>query len=57
MGTESIGSKNCRKKAAKAANNEATKEVMAHIWAGDDGRFKRMLLVPTRDCLTTTDTY
>lgn len=43
------------KKAAKAANNEATKEVMAHIWAGDDGRLKRMLLVPTRDCLTTTD--
>lgn len=43
------------KKAAKAANNEATKEIMANIWAGDDGRLKRLLLISTRDCLTTTD--
>ena len=43
------------KKAAKAANNEATKESMANIWAGDDGRLKRLLLISTRDCLTTTD--
>lgn len=41
--------------AAGAARAEATKKAMAGIWAGDDGRLKRLLLIPTRDCLTTTD--
>ena len=41
--------------AASAARAEATKKVMAGIWAGDDGQLKRLLLIPTRDCLTTTD--
>lgn len=36
------------KKAAKAANNEAIKEIMANIWADADGRLKKLLLIPTR---------
>lgn len=43
------------KKAAQAANNEATKEIMANIWADADGRLKKLLLIPTRDCLSITD--
>lgn len=43
------------KKAAKAANNEATKEIMANIWADADSRLKKLLLIPTRDCLSNTD--
>lgn len=43
------------KKATKAAKNEATKKIMANIWANADGRLKKLLLIPTRDCLSATD--
>lgn len=41
--------------AAGAARAEATKKAMAGIWANDDGQLKRLLLIPTRNCLTTTE--
>ena len=28
---------------------------MANIWADADNRLKKLLLIPTKDCLTTTD--
>lgn len=43
------------KKRAKDDKIEATKKIMADIWVNADARLKRLILIPTRDCLSATD--